>query len=927
MKHLLLFATGLILTLSPLLLFSQAPEGINYQAVVRNSSGLPLINKTVSVRFSIHQASPTGIVVFQETQTDSTNQFGLINLALGSINNATFSTINWGAGVYYLQVEVNPGSGFENLGTTQLLSVPYALFAKSAATGPQGLNSLIDTANAAGFCPNGGYQVLMGLDTNSNTVLETGEISSSFYVCNGATGGTNLNDTSSTNELQTLSISNDTIFLTNGGFIKLPGAAKDNDWIISGNNMNSTVIGNIGVGTTTPSKKLSVETAATAGDGIQLNNTSTGNPGIEFQTQGTPRYVMGVHQADNNKFKIGTTDVSVDTRFTINNQGQVGVGTTNPLHQLTVSSPDTIIANFVGANTDASAIAVTSLNPSATAGAIFLAGGDTGIIGMDPLQKTFSLSNNTANGHIALHADSSTALYGETIGNIANSLIYNQAISKYNEMDTIFNYSPGGQIIQVNQGSFLTDSLYVLGKNASNANWVLANDGLGQAIWTNPALIGGASLWQFNTPDIYFNTGKVGIGTIAPQQLLTLSNPTSTTLRLERTNASAYDWELNIDNLGFHLKGGADGSGAGLTDFVNVDGFGRIGLGITTPSQKLHIYNGTLRIDDGANPYNLPTADGTTSGQVLTTDAAGNVTWQTPATAPSLWTDGGTNIYPTTLSDNVSIGINLTSNAKFQVDNINEKNTLLINTSLSSGSSVYGLNSIVNSTSPEQYGVTSLNTTSAAGALKYGFYTSLGGAANTNYGIYTEITGATKNWAAYFAAGNVYVADTLVIPTGAGQGKILTSDPTGNASWKPNQISFEVRASNIQSVDATPVLLQLDAIQLDDGGNFDPSAGNYMFVAPVAGVYTFQTNVLFDYSSAGSNLETVVEVLLNGSPVYTSIVPITNMEKVTNNNSSTIRLSPNDKLQVRIFVNGGGPPIMTGGSDRVWFSGHLVYAY
>ena len=635
---------------------------------------------------------------------------------------------------------------------------------------------------------------------------------------------------------------------------------------------------------------------------------------------------MGVHQADNNKLKIGITDVNVNTRLTINNQGKVGIGTVNPVHQLSVASGDTVIANFIGLNTDVSAISVKSINPNATTGAIFLTGSDSGIIAMEPQQKTFFLSNTTSGGHIAITADSSTALYGETIGTFANSLIYNQGNATYNEMDTIFNYSLGGHIIQVNQGSFFTDSLHVLGNNSNNLNWVLANDGSGQAVWKNPSLLGSTGLWQSNTPDIYFNSGKVGIGSATPQQLLTLSTPTSTTLRLERTNTSAFDWEMNVDNLGFHLKGGADGSGAGLTDLVNVDGFGRIGLGITTPTQKLHIYNGTLRIDDGVSPYNLPPSDGTTSGQVLTTDAAGNVTWQSPTVSLSPWTDGGTDIYPTTLTDNVSIGVITTSSARFQIDNASEGNTALLNTTNSLAAAVYGLNSMVTSTSSEQYGVSSSNTNSSPGSKKFGFYTTLGGVANINYGLYTEVTGALTNWAAFFAAGNVYVADTLVIPTDAGQGKILTSDATGKASWKPNQVAFEVRGSS-QAVDNTPNLLQLDVIQLDDGGNFDPSAGSYMFVAPVAGVYTFQTNVLFDYSSAGPDVEAIVEVLVNGTPAYTSINPIRSGGKITNNNSSTVRLSANDQLQVRVLLNGGGATVMTGGPDQVWFSGHLVYAY
>jgi len=70
--------------------FAQSPEAVNYQAVARNLSGVPLVNQSVDVRFTIHQGSTTGAVVFQETHATSTNQFGLINLAIGSVNTSAF---------------------------------------------------------------------------------------------------------------------------------------------------------------------------------------------------------------------------------------------------------------------------------------------------------------------------------------------------------------------------------------------------------------------------------------------------------------------------------------------------------------------------------------------------------------------------------------------------------------------------------------------------------------------------------------------------------------------------------------------------------------------------------------------------------------------------------------------------------------------
>ncbi len=130
---------------------AQAPQGINYQAVVRNAQGQPLAQGTVvSVRFQIHDANPNGQVVFQETTTATTNQFGLINYVLGS--QANLSTVNWSTGDKYLQVQidVNGGNNYTDMGTSQLMSVPYALYAANGATGPTGLQGPTGLPGATG---------------------------------------------------------------------------------------------------------------------------------------------------------------------------------------------------------------------------------------------------------------------------------------------------------------------------------------------------------------------------------------------------------------------------------------------------------------------------------------------------------------------------------------------------------------------------------------------------------------------------------------------------------------------------------------------------------------------------------------------------------------------------------------------------------
>jgi hypothetical protein len=118
---------------------AQAPQLINYQAIVRNGGGQPVAGGTVvSLRFTIHDVTANGTTVFTETQRDTANQFGLVTAKIGSQNN--LALVNWGTGDKYLQVELDPtgGSNFTDMGTQQLLSVPYALFAANSAQGPQG---------------------------------------------------------------------------------------------------------------------------------------------------------------------------------------------------------------------------------------------------------------------------------------------------------------------------------------------------------------------------------------------------------------------------------------------------------------------------------------------------------------------------------------------------------------------------------------------------------------------------------------------------------------------------------------------------------------------------------------------------------------------------------------------------------------------
>jgi hypothetical protein len=126
----------LLAIFASLAIFAQAPQGFNYQATVRNAMGSLIVNQNVYFKFNIMLNSQTSVPVFTETHYVPTDDLGQVNLIVGNGTATTgnFSSINWASGSYYLGIELNTGNGYVAMGTTQLLSVPYALYANTAGT-------------------------------------------------------------------------------------------------------------------------------------------------------------------------------------------------------------------------------------------------------------------------------------------------------------------------------------------------------------------------------------------------------------------------------------------------------------------------------------------------------------------------------------------------------------------------------------------------------------------------------------------------------------------------------------------------------------------------------------------------------------------------------------------------------------------------
>jgi hypothetical protein len=220
----------IILLLNMLISLAQPPESFKYQAVARDNAGNPLANKNMAFRISILNGSPAAGAVYIEDHQKMTNGFGLVELEIGkgNVRAGTFPNIDWGKDAFFIKVEMDPlgGVAFQHLGTSQLLSVPYALYAKDVQ--------------------------------NKNDA-----------------------DADPTNELQTLSLSGNELSLSKGGGnVILP--AGSSLWTENSPDIYRN-IGKVGIGTATPAALLHVEGKGTGQGNVVFVgdfNTDPGNPPV-----------------------------------------------------------------------------------------------------------------------------------------------------------------------------------------------------------------------------------------------------------------------------------------------------------------------------------------------------------------------------------------------------------------------------------------------------------------------------------------------------------------------------------------------------------------------------------------------------------------------------------------------------------------------
>ena len=191
----------LVLFLFPCFSLAQVPQLVNYQGVARDNAGNAFTIQPIGLQLTIHSTTANGAIVYQETQNPTTNQFGLFNIQLGSgtVVQGVFSSIAWGSDLFFIEVEMDEtgGTNYQQMGTSQLISVPYALYAETAGNGPIGPTGPTGVQGTTGSQGLQGSTGLPGPQGATGAIGPTGQIGPA-----GPTGATGLQGSTGTQGIQ-----------------------------------------------------------------------------------------------------------------------------------------------------------------------------------------------------------------------------------------------------------------------------------------------------------------------------------------------------------------------------------------------------------------------------------------------------------------------------------------------------------------------------------------------------------------------------------------------------------------------------------------------------------------------------------------------------------------------------------------------------
>ncbi len=483
-----LFTALMLMVLISANVFCQPPQAFKYQAVVRNSSGDIIANQAVGIQINIRNGLPLGQIVYQETHTVSTNEFGLVNLEIGkgipNVTMGTFDAINWSLNPKFLEVLVDPagGTNYISMGTSELQSVPYALYSRIAANSPWELNG-----NDIYF--NNGN---LGIGTSSPQyrldVWAPGTTSTGIGVFRNSLGENKIVLRQNSNGCGAMNLYN----ATGEASLALVGAGNS---YING--------GGLGIGTTTiANAKLQIEGPDTYDAMVKLNNTGT-NGASFFMGSTNSAWGGGVNE---NLFVMGYgAPASSNIDLTVNPSGYLGIGTTAPSTNLVVKSAGYTHGMYVNSSND---------------------------------QPIFRIRQNSdESGSLYLYDELGNTTVGISGG--GNSYLNNGRLG-------IGTTGPLAGLHLVGD-QFPNSFIYIQSDASQDAGFRLYEGSTAKWHIFNNSALGGLQIYNTASQTVFFanQSGNVGIGTTSPTSRLDVRG--NVTIRDNSTGAIAVELGTGLD--------------------------------------------------------------------------------------------------------------------------------------------------------------------------------------------------------------------------------------------------------------------------------------------------------------------------------------------------------------------------------------------
>jgi hypothetical protein len=454
--------TPLLLIYVTFSLYAQAPQKLSYQFVVRNASGALVVNHAAGIRISVLQGSASGTVVYQETFNVITNANGLATIELGNGTpvSGTFSSINWASGTYYLRTETDPagGTSYSISGTSQLISVPYALHAKSAA-------SYNETDPVFGAAP--AKNITSGNITNWNTAYGWGNHAGLYRPVSWVPAWSDVTGKPAFATVATSGSYND--------LINKP-AIINSQWTTQGSNIYYGS-GNVGIGLNNPTGMMEIYGNSVDNYPTLLLSEADGYSRVSFRTMSASakHWVLAGHtnvtdgdsqfHLNYNNGTTGKNIFSVYGNSKITFDGKVGIGTTAPGSLLQVHSNITYVNNV------------------------------TPIIKISDNFKTWNIGLGDPGDRFSISSEDN---------------IDRLTILKSNGFVGLGTTAPSAKLEVAGQ-------VKITGGSPGSGK-VLTSDATGLASWQTPQPV----TWLKNGSDIYYNAGRVAIGMTFPRYELTI---------------------------------------------------------------------------------------------------------------------------------------------------------------------------------------------------------------------------------------------------------------------------------------------------------------------------------------------------------------------------------------------------------------------